>query len=432
MSRVNDVPTQPPLMKNRSFWGLTTAQFLGAFNDNLFKQIVLLVFVAVPVAGGGTKDIQGLATIVFSIPFVLFSGIAGFYSDRKSKSKVVVLCKVAEILITIGGVATFLLYAQIGIGTTIIVLLAMILFGFGAQSAFFGPGKYGILPEILEDRDLPSANGIIVMLTFTSIILGMSAAGWLKHIFGEKLWIPATVCVGVAIVGTISAFVIRKTEPADPDLQFDTSALTIPTDIRNLMRSDRPLTGALLVSCIFWMTAAIVQQTVNGFGKLQLEVGDVKTSYLVATISLGIAAGAAICGWVSKGKLKWGMLRLGAAGIAGCLIAMSLSKDGEHLLGYGGSLAALTLLGAFTGMFAIPLQVFLQARPPDELKGRLIATQNFLNWIAILFSGGIYWAFNELVLANGWQRSATFLLTAMFMLPVALFYRPTATVEFKE
>ena len=176
--------------------GWQLPNFLGAFNDNLFKQIVMLVFVAVPVAGGGTKDMQWLATIVFSIPFVVFSGVAGYFSDRSSKSKVIFYCKAAEIGITLAGVATFLVFANIGIGTTIIAMLAAVLFGFGTQSAFFGPGKYGVLPEILEDRDLPGANGIIVMLTFVSIILGMATAGWLKDIFDDQLWIPGFVCVG--------------------------------------------------------------------------------------------------------------------------------------------------------------------------------------------------------------------------------------------
>ena len=430
----DSVPTvQPPLPKNRSFWGLTLAQFLGAFNDNLFKQIVMLIFVAIPTAEGGTRDMQWLATIVFSIPFVIFSGIAGYFSDRSSKSRVIFYCKAAEIGITLAGVATFLVLARIGVGTTIIAMLAVVLFGFGTQSAFFGPGKYGILPEILEDRDLPSSNGIIVMLTFVSIILGMATAGWLKDLFGDQLWIPGIVCVGIAVAGTAAALAIRKTPPADPTMGFDLSALTIPKDIRRLLATDRPLAGALLVSCIFWMTAAIVQQAVNGFGKHQLLLErDALISYLVATISLGIAIGAGICGWISKGQLKWSMLTTGAAGIAACLFAMAVTINGEHLLGYVGSLIMLTMLGVFTGMFAIPLQVFLQARPPDELKGRLIATQNLLNWVAIVFSGAIYWAFNALVRATGWPLSTVFLLTSFFMLPIALFYRPTARVEFDQ
>ena len=421
------------MRSNRSFWGLAIAQFLGAFNDNLFKQIVLLLFVAVPTASGGTSDMQWLATIVFSLPFVLFSGVAGYYSDRNSKSRVVFLCKAAEIAIALAGVATFLVYAKIGVGMVVIAGLCFVLFCFGTQSAFFGPGKYGILPEILENRDLPGANGIIVMLTFMSIIFGMSAAGVLKDAFGDRLWIPGVVCVGIAVVGTMAAMMIRSTPPADKDLAFDASALTIPKDMRHLLRSDRPLCGALFISCVFWMTAAIVQQSVNGFGKYQLMLEkDALISYLVATISLGIAIGAAICGWISKGKLKWSMLRWGATGITGTLICMSLSRHGQHVLGYWGSLVVLTLLGVFTGMFAIPLQVFLQARPPEELKGRMIATQNFMNWIAIILSGVIYFGFTKLVNAAGWPKCIVFLLTAALMGPVALFYRPTATVEFED
>ena len=423
----------PPIKQNRSFWGLTIAQFLGAFNDNLFKQIVLLLFVAVPMADGSTKDMQWLATIVFSLPFVLFSGIAGYYSDRNSKSQVVFLCKAAEVFIALVGVATFLVYAKTGIGITVITGLCLVLFFFGTQSAFFGPGKYGILPEIMENRDLPSANGIIVMLTFMSIIFGMAAAGLLKDAFGDQLWIPGLVCVGIAIAGVVAAMMIRKTPPADADLEFDMSALTIPHDMWKLLKADRPLCGALFISCIFWMTAAIVQQSVNGFGKHQLLLEkDALISYLVATISLGIAIGAAICGWISGGKLKWSMLRWGAAGITGTLLLMAWTNDGQHVLGYWGSLAVLTLLGVFTGMFAIPLQVFLQARPPEELKGRMIATQNFLNWVAIILSGVIYFAFTKLVHAAGWPICIVFLLTAVFMFPVAAFYRPTATVEFEE
>ena len=344
----NVVDEQPPLKQNRSFWGLTLAQFLGAFNDNLFKQIVMLIFVAIPTADGGTEDKQWLATIVFSIPFVVFSGIAGYFSDRSSKSRVIFYCKAAEIGITLLGVVTFLVFAKIGLSTTVIVMLAVVLFGFGTQSAFFGPGKYGVLPEILEDRDLPSANGIIVMLTFVSIILGMATAGWLKDIFDDRLWIPGLVCVGIAVVGTLAAMAIRKTPPADATMAFDVSSLTIPKDIRRLLANDRPLAGALFISCVFWMTAAIVQQSVNGFGKHQLHLErDALISYLVATISLGIAIGAGICGYISKGQLKWSMLIIGAAGIAVCLFAMSVTINGQHMLGYVGSLVMLTLLGVF-------------------------------------------------------------------------------------
>ncbi len=133
----------PSLYADGSFLGLTGALFLGAFNDNLFKQLVMLLFVAVPVAGGATRDYQWLAIAVFSIPFVLFSGVAGFISDRNSKRTVIVLCKVAEIAIMAAGVVAFFRFDQLGGNLTVGVMsaLAVILFCMGAAKCLFRPGK---------------------------------------------------------------------------------------------------------------------------------------------------------------------------------------------------------------------------------------------------------------------------------------------------
>ncbi len=423
----------PSLYADRSFLGLTGALFLGAFNDNLFKQLVMLLFVAVPVAGGATRDFQWLAIAVFSVPFVLFSGFAGFISDRNSKRTVIVLCKVAEIAIMASGVIAFFRFDQLGgsLTTGIMAALSVILFCMGAQSAFFGPGKYGILPELFRNRDLPAANGMILMATFVSIILGSAAAGYLKDAFDSRLWVPGLVCVCIAVAGTLTSLLVRITRPADTDLPFEISALTIPHDIRRLLRDDGALSMALFVSCVFWTTAAIVQPSVNALGKLQLQLAnDGHVSLLVATISLGIAVGAAICGFLSRGKLDWRLLRVGAAGLVTCLFILSPAPGGQHLLGFAGSMVILTLLGVFTGMFAVPLQVFLQSRPPDELKGRMIATQNLLNWVGIVLSAFIYKLFNVIIDVTGWPQSTMFAMTALLMLPVALLYRPTAQVDF--
>ena len=159
-----------PLLRDASFWGLTATQFLGAFNDNLYKQLLLLLFVAVP-HGEQTQDWQSLALVMFSLPFILFSGFAGFLSDRYSKTRVIVFAKVAEIAIMAAGAAGFWAMGQYGLTGPIIGVLSAVLFCMGAQSAFFGPGKYGILPELFRDRDLPAANGIVLMTTFIAIIL---------------------------------------------------------------------------------------------------------------------------------------------------------------------------------------------------------------------------------------------------------------------
>ncbi len=249
--------------------------------------------------------------------------------------------------------------------------------------------------------------------------------------FDARLWIPGIVCVGIAVAGTLTSMLVRVTRPADARLPFEISALTIPHDIRKLLAVDGPLSMALFVSCVFWTTAAIVQPSVNALGKLQLQLAnDGHVSLLVATISLGIAAGAGVCGFLSHGKLDWKLLRIGAGGLVACLLVLAPAPGGQHLLGFGGSMVVLTLLGVFTGMFAVPLQVFLQSRPPDELKGRMIATQNLLNWVGIVLSAFIYKFFNVIIDVTGWPQSTMFAMTALLMLPVALLYRPTAQVDF--
>ena len=164
---------RPKLLADPAFHGITLAQFLGAFNDNLFKQLMLLLAI------GAKADAQGRAMMVFSFPFILFSGYAGYLSDRYSKRTVIVLAKLAEIAIMVLGMIGFFQYGWTGYAGLLVVLFLM-----GLHSAFFGPGKYGILPELFRNDDLPRANGLILMTTFLAIILGTASAGLLEKWLG--------------------------------------------------------------------------------------------------------------------------------------------------------------------------------------------------------------------------------------------------------
>ncbi len=414
----------PTLYRDTAFWGMTSTQFLGAFNDNLFKQLMLLLALKVC-----ESDLQWLAMLVFSIAFVLFSGFAGYLSDRNGKRRIIVLSKVAEIVVMLLGMAAFALYGWLGLAGLLIVLFLM-----GTQSAFFGPGKYGILPEMLRERDLPRANGLILMTTFLAIIFGTVAAGFLSEVFvdvdkpvhltAHRLWMASGVCVAIAIAGTLTSLAIRYVPAAKPNLEFRPSSLAIPPDTWRMLRSDPSLLVALLASSTFWMVASLVQPTVNSFGE-QLDVRDLKKSILVGSMGLGIAAGAIIAGWLSKGKVDRRIVGVGAWGIVACLVLLSLPGPNHgHLLGYYGSFPALILLGTSAGMFAIPVQVFIQLRPPEGQKGRIIAVMNQANFTAILLSAAIYLLFDRIVVALDWPRSSIFAMTALIMLPVALFYRP--------
>jgi MFS family permease len=195
------------------------------------------------------------------------------------------------------------------------------------------------------------------------------------------------------------------------------------------LAADRPLLGALVVSCMFWLVSGVALQSVNSLGMTQLGVGERKTSMLTAVIGIGIAAGAVLAGRISRGKadfrlVTWGSLAMTAGML---LMGVSVPKAGggfQHLLGYIGSFPVLIFLGGAAGMLAIPVQVFIQTRPPEDQKGRMIAVMNLTNFIAILLSGAIYMAFDRSIEALHWPRSILFAFNGLLIFPIGLFYRP--------
>jgi MFS family permease len=419
----------PRLYHDASFWGMTVTQLFGAFNDNLFKQLMLLLAVPVGAAAVSEDDQQWLATVVFSLPFVLLSGYAGFLSDRFSKRTIIILAKVGEILVMSLGVLAFANYHHTGYLGLLVVLGLM-----GMQSAFFGPSKYGILPEMLRGSDLPRANGLILMTTFLAIIFGTASAGLLGQWLVDdtapladsagRLWRGSAFCILIAMVGTWTALWIRRVRPARPDLRFRLSALAIPPETRAVLRRDLPLLAAIAASCTFWLVSGVAIQSVNSLGLVQLGLGKQWTSLLTATIGVGIALGAVTAGRMCHGRADPRVVRLGVWGIVAFLLALSVSlPGGQHLLGFWGCLPVLTLVGMSAGLFAIPVQVYIQARPPAGQKGRMIAVMNQANFIAITLSGVIYLAFDRWTVAMDWPRSTLFAMIAGLFLPVALFYR---------
>ena len=415
-------------LRDGNFWGITLTQFLGAFNDNIYKQTLLLLFVAAPVVVGSTqtRDVQWIGQLMFCLPFILFSGFAGFLSDRYSKRRVIVLSKVAEIVVMGAGLALFALVDRSGMAMNMVLPMSSVVFLMGAQSAFFGPGKYGILPELFPQRQLPAVNGIVIMTTFIAIILGTALGGWLKELFPGMLVIIGVVCVVIAVIGTLTSLMIRKLPPSQPDLAFDVSMLAIPRQIVQLMRTDRQLGSAIWVSTIFWTTGALVQLSVNYLGKEVLKVGDAKTSLMVSTISIGIALGSVTAGLLSRGRVNLRLVLIGATGLTLSLLLLSLPGPGPggHLLNYPLSMATLIVVGVFTGIFAVPLQVILQERPPVELRGCTIATQNLLNWIGITGSAVVYAVAGLLLEKLHLPKFLVFLVSAGMMGAVAIFYRP--------
>jgi MFS family permease len=459
---------RPSLWHDVSYHGMNFTQFFGAFNDNLFKQLVLLIAVDYFTETG--KNEQGPALLLFALPFVLFSGFAGFLSDRISKVRIVVTMKIAEIGVMTAG------FLALHATTGRMEWLLMVVFLMGTHSAFFGPPKYGILPELFRERDLPQVNGMIQMTTFLSIILGMALAGFIKEWY--PLWVGSAVCIGIAVIGTLTSLVIRRTPVARPGLKFTPSALFISSETWRMLRTDRPLFLVLGISSLFWFLGGVIQPSVNDFGKLQMDYGDGRTSLLSVCMAVGIMVGCLWAGGAARGKIRVGFVKLGAWGIVACLSGLAAvgSVTGVSLTpsertseanpaaetksaspdsraqqsvenpsrrapeSFGAMLRPTSLLetvcrvlllgvGFFAGFFYVPLAVIMQVRPPADQKGRMIGAMNLVNWIGIMLAAVFYLL--VIMVCKGLQirESWIFAMSAAVMLPVAMFYRPNVQLR---
>ena len=287
---------------------------------------------------------------------------------------------------------------------------------------------------MFRKEELPRANGLILMSTFLAIILGVVSAGLLKDLLVvdvdgkadyRNLWIGSLVCTGVAVIGALTSLMIRSTPSAQPNAELSFADLGLPVPIRILLSEDRPLTFAIVVSSMFYVVAGIVMPTVNSLGKLQLKLeSSTSISLLTGGLAIGIIIGAVMANIVLKNVPHSKQVTLGTWAMIISLLALGCWQGGgNHLLGYWGALLGLITTGLAAAVFIIPLQVFLQKRPPAELKGRMIGTMNFANFIGILIAGPLYQAFLVLASFMGWPVSSVFWMLAALLIPIALVYR---------
>lgn len=417
----------PPILQDRSLWGLTVTQFLGAFNDNIFKQFVLLVCV--------TAGLQPAAQAIFALPFVLGSWLAGAIADRLSKRWLIVFCKVLEIAVMSAAVLVLLLTPTSSDERRFWLLLVL---GFMAlQSTLFGPAKYGILPELFRGKDLPAANGIIQMTTFLAIIFGQGIAGiMMAHVPPQWGWVAGMVCVAIAVVGTVTSLVIRQTPVAKPDLVIKPRSAFMDANVWAVLRHDNLLMLVLLLTSVFWFLGSVLQQAVNSFGVQQMGWTEDVTSFLLVALSLGIALGCVLAAKLSHGQADFPLARKAAAGMATFSFGLAIVAElGDSIaFSYALLMTLFAGLGVCAGLFAVPLQTFLQTRPPAEVKGRMIGTMNVFNFGGIFLGAGLYAVCGVLFGTEpGDPISRTFAVVGITLLPIAfLFRKPAEPLSFED
>jgi len=368
-------PGQPPL---RGFWSLILTQFEGAFNDNALKMVVTFVGLNMALSHWLHDALVPLTTGLFSLPFILFSMAGGFLADRFSKRTVTIGVKLLEILI--------MSFATLGLTLRSLPLGLAAIFLMGLHSAIFGPSKYGLLPELLPERRLSWGNGILELGTFLGIIIGMAGGAVLYKIFvGRQAW-SGTVLIGLAAVGLVFSFGISRVPAADPQKRFHTNFLRALWQQIQFMRQDRVLWLACLGNTYFWFIGQLLQQGVIDYGENGLRLGELRTMYLLAALAIGIGLGSFAAGYLSGGKIEYGLVPLGSVGLTIFSALLSHPK-----LSFGQILGTLAALGFFGGFFIVPISAILQHRPDRKDKGVVLAAANLLSAVGLFAAAGVYW-----------------------------------------
>jgi acyl-[acyl-carrier-protein]-phospholipid O-acyltransferase/long-chain-fatty-acid--[acyl-carrier-protein] ligase len=370
------------LLEIPSFQAFLWTQFLGAFNDNVYKIIVSMRAVHVTATIGSGSNYLSLAGAVFVIPFLLFSGYAGHLADAVSKRTVLISVKAFEICVMLLGLAAFF--------STRIELMLVVLFLMALHSTVFSPAKYGIVPETLPDKDLSRANALLEMSTFVAIVLGTSIGSFLFTAWKNEPWKMGLVTLAVACLGFATSFKIARVTAAGATARFQINPLSeVITGTKHLMK-DRPLWLTVLAISYFWLLGALFQMDLLLFGSEVLRVDDLRVGLMVTCLAVGIGAGSMLAGRLSGDKVELGLVPLGSLLMSLFCVVLFTAK-GSYVL----SVAALSLLGLASGIFIVPLNAYLQQRAEEREKGRLIATNNFYNTVGLLAASGILWVLHD-------------------------------------
>lgn len=369
-----------------SFKYLNTTQFLGAINDNLFK-LLIIVFLTPTAAGGGEAGkVASLAMAVFVTPFLLFLPFAGNLADRFSKRNIIVWTKVAEVVVMTAGLIAFILQSSIG--------LYCVLFLMATQSAFFGPCKYGIVPELVEKDHLSDANGKLEAFTYLAIVGGMAAAPFLLWATDKRYILISLICIVIAVLGFIVSLKIQKTPRAGGTgkssfIFIKDAAYTIWSIHRK-----KDLLLAVLASAYFLLVGAFIQANLYTYGINVLGFSSTQSGYLFVIAAIGIGAGSFLAGWLSGRYVEFGIVPIGAIGLTISSLALAMTGNGKYFAFFW-----TFMIGTSAGLFIVPLNAFIQLKSPTQRRGKVIAASSFLGWGGVLLAAGIIYILTMLGLS---------------------------------
>jgi 1-acyl-sn-glycerol-3-phosphate acyltransferase len=406
----------------RRFGPFFATQTLGAFNDNVFKNalVILVTFGVAGLSGDQVNAYVNLAGGLFILPFFLFSATAGQIAEKFEKSRLIRTIKAAEILIMV--------LAAIGLYLGEIHLLLGVLFLLGTQSAVFGPVKYSILPQTLREEELVGGNALVEAATFLAILLGTLLGGWMIAREGGATATGVAVVV-LAVLGYLAARAIPPAPAAAPDLRINWNPLTETWRNFQFMRGNRTVLLSVLGISWFWLYGATFLSQLPNYTKVYLGGNEQVVTLLLTVFSLGIGLGSLLCERLSGHKVEMGLVPFGSIGLT--IFGIDLyfaAPEAATVTGQGAAaflrepanhrvLWDLVLIGLFGGFYIVPLYALIQTRSAATHRSRIIAGNNILNALFMVVSA----VMSVLLLESGLTIPQLLLTVAVMNAAVAVF-----------
>lgn len=391
-----------------AFISMGTTYCLGVFNDNFFKQAAMLLAVT-----AGLSRLQGYATVLFALPFILFSAYGGWCADRFSKRRVIIAAKGMEVAAMLTG--------GLGLMQQSWPLILAMIFIMGFQSTFFSPALNGSIPEMFSIDKVPRVNAILKLATTLAILLGIAFAGvcldlqWLApeslpqfdgHNVTFGVLFVAGLAVAVALIGFLTSFGLGRRPPAGGTQSFPWfGPVRSLVDLKEIS-TDLHLLLGILCDAWFYFISVLAIQLINTLGIHQLNFSQTRTSFLSMSLMLGVCVGSFIASKLTTAETWTRWLSSSALGMGVCLTLAGLTPLFPESIRFAWLLFTLSATGCAGGIFLIPTTTILQVRPKETEKGRVLSVASFCAFITILLAGILF------ACVDGHFSSGTLMVTA--------------------
>jgi len=415
--------SQGELLRTRRFAPFFWTQFLGALNDNLFKNALVILFAFGAAESALSTDVLvNLAAGVFILPFFLFSATSGQLADKLEKSRIIRAVKLLEIGIMCVGAIGFQLRS--------VPVLLVALFAMGVHSTLFGPVKYSILPQHLREDELVGGNALVEMGTFVAILVGTILGGVLVAIAGWGSVVVSVATIGIAVAGWLVSRGVPAAPADDPSLRIRWNPVTETWRMVGFAREVHSVFLSILGISWFWFYGSLFLAQFPGLGRDLLGGDEHVVTLLLTVFSIGIGLGCMFCERLSAGVIELGLVPFGSIGLT--LFALDLAWATHVAAAHTTSLdvagflasprhwrvaADLMLIGVFGGFFIVPLLAFVQHRSEARHRSRIIAANNIVNAFFMVVAAGI----GIVLRMNGFTIPQLFLFTAIVNALVAIY-----------